>query len=44
MMYLYQKYDMNYEDVEFLSELYAKITDLEEVVRERGDEEATKTE
>ena len=27
---------MNYEDVEFLSELYAKINDLEEFVRERG--------
>ena len=27
---------MNYEDVEFLSELYAKITDLEEFVKERG--------
>ena len=36
MLYLYQKYDMNYEDVEFLSELYAKITDLEEFVKERG--------
>lgn len=35
-MYLYQKYDMNYEDVEFLSELYAKINELEEFVRERG--------
>ena len=27
---------MNYEDVEFLSELYAKINELEEFVRERG--------
>ena len=36
MVYLYQKYDMNYEDVEFLSELYAKINELEEFVRERG--------
>ncbi len=39
MVYLYQKYDMNYEDVEFLSELYAKITDIEEFVRERGYED-----
>tara|TARA_R100000406_G_scaffold78257_1_gene59052 strand:+ start:391 stop:714 length:324 start_codon:yes stop_codon:yes gene_type:complete len=39
MMYLYQKYDMNYEDVEFLSELYAKITDIEEFVKERGYED-----
>ena len=30
---------MNYEDVEFLSELYAKITDIEEFVRERGYED-----
>ena len=30
---------MNYEDVEFLSELYAKITDLEEFVKERGYED-----
>ena len=36
MVYHYQKYDMNYEDVEFLSELYAKINELEEFVRERG--------
>lgn len=27
---------MNYEDAEFLSELYAKITDIEEFVKERG--------
>ena len=39
MLYLYQKYDMNYEDVEFLSELYAKITDLEEFVKDRGYED-----
>lgn len=39
MMYLYQKYDMNYEDVEFLSELYAKITDIEEFVKDRGYED-----
>ena len=39
MMYLSQKYNMNYEDVEFLSELYAKITDIEEFVRERGYED-----
>lgn len=38
-MYLYQKYDMNYEDVEFLSELYAKITDIEEFVKDRGYED-----
>ena len=30
---------MNYEDVEFLSELYAKITDIEEFVKERGYED-----
>lgn len=30
---------MNYEDAEFLSELYAKITDIEEFVRERGYED-----
>jgi len=39
MMYLSQKYNMNYEDVEFLSELYAKITDIEEFVKERGYED-----
>jgi len=39
MVYLYQKYDMNYEDVEFLSELYAKINDIEDFVRERGYED-----
>ena len=39
MVYLYQKYDMNYEDVEFLSELYAKINDIEEFVKERGYED-----
>tara|TARA_Y100000592_G_C5441772_1_gene303790 strand:+ start:827 stop:1150 length:324 start_codon:yes stop_codon:yes gene_type:complete len=39
MMYLYQKYNMNYEDVEFLSELYAKITDIEEFVKDRGYED-----
>lgn len=30
---------MNYEDVEFLSELYAKITDIEEFVKDRGYED-----
>ena len=30
---------MNYEDAEFLSELYAKITDIEEFVRKRGYED-----
>ena len=30
---------MNYEDAEFLSELYAKITDIEEFVKERGYED-----
>ena len=30
---------MNYEDVEFLSELYAKINDIEEFVKERGYED-----
>ena len=27
---------MNYEDTEFLSELYAKVLEIEELVRERG--------
>lgn len=39
MTYLSQKYNMNYEDVEFLSELYAKITDIEEFVKDRGYED-----
>ena len=30
---------MNYEDTEFLSELYAKVLEIEELVRERGYEE-----
>lgn len=30
---------MNYEDTEFLSELYAKVLEIEELVRERGYED-----
>ena len=30
---------MNYEDAEFLSELYAKVLEIEELVRERGYED-----
>ena len=30
---------MNYEDKEFLSELYAKVLEIEELVRERGYED-----
>ena len=30
---------MNYEDTEFLSELYAKVLEIQELVRERGYED-----
>jgi len=30
---------MNYEDTEFLSELYAKVLEIEDLVRERGYED-----
>ena len=30
---------MNYEDTEFLSELYAKVLEIEELVRDRGYED-----
>lgn len=30
---------MNYEDVEFLSELYAKVLEIEELVKSRGYED-----
>ena len=30
---------MNYEDTEFLSELYTKVLEIEELVRERGYED-----
>ena len=30
---------MNYDDTEFLSELYAKVLEIEELVRERGYED-----
>lgn len=39
MSYLRQKYTMNYEDVEFLSELYAKVLEIEELVKSRGYED-----